>query len=176
MEVVAGTSGYDEFYALEYRAVVAFAWSLTGSRSVGEELAQDAFLDAFRRWDRLLGYDRPGAWVRRAVANRAVSTRRRALTEARGLRRLVVEQGDPEVTTATDQCFWDAPFWAEVRALPARQAQCVALHYLEDRPVEEIADVLGCRVSTVKVHLYRGRLELARRLVEPRSDQREADQ
>lgn len=176
MELVAVTPDYDAFYAREYRPVVALAWSLTGSRTIAEELAQDAFLDAFRRWDRLARYDRPGAWVRRAVTNRAVSTRRRARTEGSGLRRLVVEQGDPDVTTATDRLFWDEPFWAEVRGLPARQAQCVALHYLEDRTVAQIADVLGCRESTVKVHLHRGRLALARRLVENRSDQTGADQ
>jgi RNA polymerase sigma-70 factor (ECF subfamily) len=58
----------------------------------------------------------------------------------------------------------DERFWHEVRALPSRQAQCVALHYLEDRPVVEIAEILGCSSSTVKVHLHRGRLALAERL------------
>jgi RNA polymerase sigma-70 factor (ECF subfamily) len=40
----------------------------------------------------------------------------------------------------------------------------VALHYLEDRPVAEIADILGCNETTVRVHLHRGRLALAKRL------------
>jgi RNA polymerase sigma-70 factor, ECF subfamily len=51
-----------------------------------------------------------------------------------------------------------------VRALPRRQAQVVALHYLEDRPVAEIADALGIASGTVKKHLHDGRRELARRL------------
>jgi RNA polymerase sigma-70 factor (ECF subfamily) len=60
----------------------------------------------------------------------------------------------------TDHEFWDA-----VRALPARQAQAIALHYLEDRPVAEIAEILGCAPATVKVHLHRGRRALADTLV-----------
>lgn len=40
----------------------------------------------------------------------------------------------------------------------------MALHYLEDRSIAEIAEVLDCRPSTVKVHLHRGRLALAKRL------------
>lgn len=40
----------------------------------------------------------------------------------------------------------------------------MALHYLEDRTVAEIATILGCAEGTVKVHLHRGRLALARAL------------
>ncbi len=64
---------------------------------------------------------------------------------------------DPTVELPTT----DHEFWEAVRALPARQAQAIALHYLEDRPVAEIAEILGCAPATVKVHLHRGRRALA---------------
>jgi RNA polymerase sigma-70 factor (ECF subfamily) len=51
-----------------------------------------------------------------------------------------------------------------VRALPKRQSQAIALHYLEDLPVAEIAEILECAESTVKVHLHKGRKRLADRL------------
>ena len=47
-------------------------------------------------------------------------------------------------------------FWHAVRRLPKRQAQAVALHYLEDASVAEIAAIMGCAENTVKVHLHRG--------------------
>ena len=50
------------------------------------------------------------------------------------------------------------------RSLPRRQAQVIALHYLEDRPVAEIAQILGTAGGTVKKHLHEGRLALTRRL------------
>jgi DNA-directed RNA polymerase specialized sigma24 family protein len=40
----------------------------------------------------------------------------------------------------------------------------VALRYIEDRSVAEIAEILDCALGTAKVHLHRGRLTLARRL------------
>jgi RNA polymerase sigma-70 factor (ECF subfamily) len=48
-----------------------------------------------------------------------------------------------------------------VRRLPKRQAQAVALHYLEDRSVEDIAAILECSTGTVKQHLHRARRRLA---------------
>ncbi|MCU1452737.1 MAG: putative polymerase subfamily sigma factor [Acidimicrobiales bacterium] len=150
---------FEGLYGREWRPVVALGWSLTGSRQVGEELAQDAFLDAYRRWDEVGRLDRPGAWVRRAVANRAVSIHRRRRTEAAGLRLL---GGAPPKDAGPIE--GDETFWTAVRSLPDRQAICVALHYLEDRSVVDIATVLECSANTVKVHLYRGRLALAQRL------------
>jgi len=51
-----------------------------------------------------------------------------------------------------------------VRKLPDRQAQAVALYYLEDCSVAEIALALGCAEATVRVHLHRGRQTLGRAL------------
>jgi RNA polymerase sigma-70 factor (ECF subfamily) len=47
-----------------------------------------------------------------------------------------------------------------VADLPPRQRAAVALFYLEDRPVDEIADLMQVSTSTVKQHLFqaRGRL------------------
>ena len=159
---------FEDLYQVDWRPVVALGWSLTGDRAVAEELAQDAFLAAYRRWDHVGGLERPGAWVRRAVANRAVDHHRRARVASTGADRLrsveqvrrQVSSGDP----ADDPSSTDDVFWAAVRALPERQAQCVALHYLEDRAVDDIAAVLDCRPATVRVHLHRGRQALARSL------------
>ncbi len=54
--------------------------------------------------------------------------------------------------------------WKEVRRLPTRQAQVVALRYLDARDVSEIAGVLQCSVNTVHTHLRRAKQKLARRL------------
>jgi RNA polymerase sigma factor (sigma-70 family) len=155
--------GFEELYQRDWAAVVALGWSLTGSRPVGEELAQDAFLDAYRRWSHVGMLANPGAWVRRAVANRAVSRHRHRRVVAEGAVRLATEarvrQG--AVAQVDDD---DEDFWAAVRSLPARQAQCVALRYLEDRSIDEIALVLDMRPATVRVHLMRGRRAIAEHL------------
>ena len=55
-------------------------------------------------------------------------------------------------------------FWSEVRRLPRRQAQCLALFYMYGCSVTDTAQVLGCAEGTVKTHLARGRAAVAPRL------------
>lgn len=152
---------YEGFAGRERPALLAFAWSLTGDRAAAEDLAQDALEKAWRHWDRVGGYDRPGAWARRVVANQAIDRGRRRDREHRALQRL---DGLTGVAAGIELEATDAGFWAAVRDLPARQAQVVALHYLEDRSVANIAAVLEISEGAVKTHLHRGRLALARTL------------
>ena len=151
---------FEDFYVREFPAVVGLAYALSGSRWGAEDLAQDAFLAAHREWERIGSYEHPGAWVRRVVANLSVSTFRRRAAEARALARVALGRGEP----VPDLAAADPEFWAAVRALPRRQAQVVALYYLEDRSVADVADILDMTPGTVKRHLYDARQTLARRL------------
>ena len=151
---------FEAFYQREFRAVVGLAYALSGSRWAAEDLAQEAFIAAHEKWDRIGEYESPGAWVRRVVANMAVSLYRKRASEARAMTRVALRRQEPLPELEVE----DAEFWAHVRALPKRQAQAIALHYLEDRPVTEVADILDCSPSTAKVHLHKGRRRLAERL------------
>jgi RNA polymerase sigma-70 factor (ECF subfamily) len=157
---VGPSETFEEFYEREFRAVVGLAYALSGNRSGAEDLAQEAFLVAHRDWDRVGTYTRPEVWVRRVVANLSVSVFRRSVVEAKTPARMALGSTPalPELPAE------DAEFWRAVRWLPRRQAQVIALHYLEDRPVAEVAEILGTAEGTVKKHLYDGRQALARRL------------
>lgn len=152
---------FDGFYQREYRLLVAMAHALTGSRDHAEDVAQEAMLAAFRRWDEVSRMDAPHAWVRRVCSNLSVSFIRRRMVEARGL--VALRKRRSEVEPLGED---DAAFWAEVRRLPRRQAQCIVLLYVYGCPVAEVAEVLGCSDGTVKTHLSRARAKLAQRLGE----------
>ena len=155
----AGSTGqavgaFDEFYASQYRDVLGLAYVLTGDVGLAEDLAQDAFLAAWRSWTEL---DNPAGWIRTVVANKAKSWWRRRAVAARAMRSIAP-------VLPTDPPDDIAGFWETVRTLPRRQAQAVALFYLNDLPVAEIAEILGCEESTARKHLSRGRKNLAARL------------
>ena len=157
---VGSLETFEEFYAREFPAVVGLAFALSGSRSASEDLAQEAFLEAHRNWAQVAGYERPDLWVRRVVSNKSMSMFRRRYAEARALARLARRAA----TTLPELSADDAEFWAAVRSLPRRQAQVIALRYLDDRSVAEIAEILGTATGTVKRHLFDGRQAVARRL------------
>ena len=149
--------------------MIGLAYALSGSRSAAEDLAQEAFLAAHNAWDRVSHYEKPEAWVRRVVANKSVSLFRRKVREAKALAQMKPESSYLPRIPAEDDEFWKA-----VRALPKRQSQAIALHYLEELSVAEIAEILDCAEGTVKVHLHKGRGRLADRLGLERSE-RDAD-
>ena len=155
-EAVIATTDFDSFYAASVRRTVAVAYALTGSWADAEDLAQDAYSAAARGWAHVGRLDDPAAWVRRAVINRSRSRWRRLGREVRALTRLAGRGPQTEETTLADPAFWSA-----VSELPSRQREVVALYYVDDLPMAEIAARLGCAEGTVKVHLSRARAALA---------------
>jgi RNA polymerase sigma-70 factor (ECF subfamily) len=101
----------------------------------------------------------PEGWVRRVAINLATSRWRRLRAETSALARL----SSPVSFVPPDHHL--SAFWDEVRRLPARQAQAVTLHYLEDMPVADIAAVLKVAEGTVKALLSQGRERLRRQLI-----------
>ena len=138
---------------------MAVVYAICGNRWAAEDLAHDAFVATFRQWDRVRHYDRPGAFVRRVALNLAHSRMRRLGAEARAVARYAARQ--PLHVEAVDPA--DGRFWAEVRSLPRRQREVVVLRYVDQLSDAEIAEVLGCSESTVRVHAHRATTALAKR-------------
>ncbi|MEN8239866.1 MAG: sigma-70 family RNA polymerase sigma factor [Actinomycetota bacterium] len=147
---------FEEFYEKEYSAVLAFARVLTGDLTRAEDVAHDAFVAALEAWDTL---ENAAGWIRRVTANKSHSAWRRRYAEQRALNRVPKPMLIGVDLPSDTEYFWD-----EVRRLPRRQAQVIALFYLEDRSVSDIAALLACSESTARVHLMRGRRTLAKRL------------
>ena len=102
---------FDSFYAREYASLCALALVLTGSRAHAEDVAQEAMLAAYQRWDDVAKMEFPAAWVRRVCANlppvrQAPACRGRALLRLRGHRTTVDALDDAA-----------SEFWAAVRRL-----------------------------------------------------------
>lgn len=152
---------FAELVEVESRGLVAAVHAIVGDSQRAEEIVQEAFERCYRRWHRVSGLDRPGAWARRVAINAAISASRRSRSERAALERFVV-QSDGSSRSAADplDSLDDEGVWAAVRALPREQAAVVALRYGADLGVAEIAETMDLTVPAVKSLLHRARAAL----------------
>lgn len=160
LQVVRAAEPFETFFRREFPKMVAVAYAISGSRWAAEELAQEACLRAFRSWDSVSRYDKPGAWLRRVTINLANSLVRRRVSEAKALQRQFI--GQIEMIDAHP--VEEEEFWGQVKSLPRRQREVIVLHYVDGMDAGEIADVLNISESSVRTHLQRGRETLVRKV------------
>jgi RNA polymerase sigma factor (sigma-70 family) len=147
---------FEQVFRSAYPSVLRTAYLVLRDRGRAEEVTQDAFLRLYERWGKAVSYEHPTAWVRKVVVRDAI---RRAERERRQTVVAVVPEG------GTRDAVPDVDLLNAVAALPPRQRAVVALYYLEDRPVEEVADLMEISESTVKQHLFQARGRLSEALV-----------
>jgi RNA polymerase sigma-70 factor, ECF subfamily len=149
---------YSTFFRAEFAAVLRTVALMLRDQGRAEEITQDAFIQLLRNWPKVSRYERPQAWVRRVAIRLAM----RAVRRER-LWSLVHLDLLPSAAAAPPSRF-DVP--GAVRRLPGSQRAAIVLHYYEERPVAEVAAILGCSESTARVHLHRGRNRLRQLLGE----------
>lgn len=140
----------------------ALALRIVRSRDDAAEVAQDAFVRAWRALPGFRGDAAFGTWLHRIVA-------RVAFDRARMLSRRRAQEVDLETAGEVDS--GERPAGVEQRARAAKlerligglteaQRAAVTLFYHHDRSVEEVARILGMPENTVKTHLSRARAAL----------------
>ena len=150
---------FDALVVATQRSVLRAVSLIVGDGDRALDVVQDAYGRAYASWRRVQRLDAPGAWVRRVAIRQAVKVARRDHRRP-GLEVVAVGRvGDGQ--DAVDGVDRRLDVAAALRTLPARQRAAVVLHHLEDRPVAEVAELLGCAESTARVHLHRGRRALA---------------
>ena len=144
-----------EVYEASYRRLVAQAYAVAGDRVEAEDAVQEAFARAVAAGDRFRRLDNPEAWLRTVALN----VLRRRWRRASLFRALT-----PRLATPADVPGISEDHVAVVeglRSLPFQQRETLALFYLGDLSVQEIAATLGVADGTVKSRLTRGRAALA---------------
>lgn len=145
---------FEEFVAARLGALVRYATVVTWDADLAEDIVQNVLVRAQPRWSRIGRLEAPERYVHRMVVNEFLSLRRRRsarlLHSGEAIEGLLAPVSDP--TGRYDDR--DAVVRV-IGTLPPRQRAVIALRFYEDLPVEQIADMLGCRVSTVRTHLDR---------------------
>jgi len=155
IEVVA--LDFTAFFREEFAGVLRTIELMLRDQARAEEITQDAFVQLYLNWPKISRYERPDAWVRRVAIRLMMRSVRRDRLWRRVRGGLLPSEPDRPIR-------YDLA--GAIRQLSGGQRAAIVLHYYEDRPVTEVAVILGCSESTARVQLYRGRKRLAQLLGE----------
>jgi len=152
---------FHDFFERHHAELARLAHMLTGEADAADDLAADALLALWQRWDRLRSADHPLAYARGVVANMARERIRGAVRERRRIAPFWSRH--PETTSGPDvAAVLDVR--SALARLPFRKRACVVLRHAFDLPERDTAAVLGVSVGTVKSQTSKGMAELERLL------------
>lgn len=137
---------FEALYRAHYAAMMRVGFLLTGSNEAAEDVVHDVFVRAHRH----LPLEHPASYLRAAVVNACRDQHRRTVLARR-------HEPPPAPLVMPRELV-------EVRdvllRLPVRQRAALVLRYFCDMADADIADVLGCRPSTVRTLVHRGLTQL----------------
>ncbi|MEU5628130.1 SigE family RNA polymerase sigma factor [Streptomyces tendae] len=152
---------FHAFFERHYAELARLAHLLTGEPDAADDLAADALLALWHRWDRVRAADHPVAYARGVVANLA---RTRVRTAVRERRRVALFWAQREERTENPDVAGVVDVQEALRQLPFRKRACVVLRHAFDLSEKETALTLGVSVGTVKSQTSKGVAELQRLL------------
>ncbi len=128
-----------------------------GNSARADDLAQDTFLRAYRGLRTFRGGARFSTWLHRIAYNVFLNDLRRHRREV---------DAEVELTTAStgDRSLLKHDLVRAMAGLRPEERLALALSYGQDYSHQEVAEILGCPLGTVKTHIARGREKLKRRL------------
>jgi RNA polymerase sigma-70 factor (ECF subfamily) len=176
--VCAGdTEAFAELVDRYQAMAIKVAFSLLGNEQDAYDAAQEAFISAYQALPRFRGGAKFSTWLYRIVANKCKDVyRKRARTADSWLRISttgssaredhMMDIHDPqsgpalklynrEVAEALNEA---------ISQLPLKQRMAFVLHHLHGMALNEVADVMQCRVGTVKSHMFRATAALKSRM------------
>jgi RNA polymerase sigma-70 factor (ECF subfamily) len=154
------TAAAEELFARHWLAAWRLAFSVTGSSTAADDVAQDAFERAFRGLGGFNGRSSFRTWLSRIVVNRAIDLRRRR-------RALEPLEAVEAAQVSDDELLGDRDLLDAVFALPAERRAVIALRYWAGCSPPEIAEILDLPLGTVHSRLARALGELRTRLEVP---------
>jgi len=132
---------------------------LCGDDAGAHDLVQEAFVSVLaRRAAAESDLESIEAFVKRVIINRSIDEHRRRMRWTQ--RAHLLAKTSPSDDLAEGAALRGDVLQA-VHCLTRRQRACIVLYYYDDRPVAEIADILGCSAGTVKRQLSDARARLA---------------
>jgi RNA polymerase sigma-70 factor (ECF subfamily) len=151
---------FEEFFQAEHVRLARALYLLTGSAAEADELAQEAMVRVYERWDRVRQMDSPQGYLYRTALNLHRSRLRWLATRARHIVHATASPDPAEVVQGRDDLA------RALASLPTGQREAVVLVEWLGMDQEEAATALGIRPGSIRARLSRAKADLRRMLEE----------
>jgi RNA polymerase sigma factor (sigma-70 family) len=158
-EDVEQASDFEEFYRAEFPRLVRAMFLLVPDADEAQELAQEAMVRVYERWDRVSVMESPGGYLYRTATNLNHRRIRSLAVRARRLRTLGVGLRDVEIDTARYDLV------EAISSLSVRLREAFMLVDWLGMSSDEAARILHIAPASVRSRVHRARRELRARLI-----------
>ena len=142
---------FDEFYASEQGRLFSSLVLLTGDGHVADDIAQEAFVRVFERWERVVAMDSAPAYLYRIALN---LHRSRSRWLARWAHRSITDDSVPDIA---DEATSRVAVRRALESLTAEQRVALVLMDLAAFTSEEAGQALGIDATAVRARVHRAR-------------------
>jgi RNA polymerase sigma-70 factor (ECF subfamily) len=161
--------GFENLVNEHGRQVLRTALRVLRDANLAHDVHQEVFLAVWRRWHKYNGEVNWPAYLYRATVRKALEAARRRTVCGMPVGALNetphgVTTNGPDGALQADEL--QQKLAAALARLPRRQADAFVLSRLEGLATAEVAGIMGCSEPTVRVHLHRALIRLARELHE----------
>ena len=172
--VRGGEGSFEELVRRYQRPISAYVYRMVGNYESALDLTQEIFIKVYNSLDRYRAEFKFSTWIYKIAHNAAVDHLRRTATREQSL--VVGHEGDqfdlpiessrlsPE--QESEQRERRGEIETVVRALPANYRELIVLRHSQDLSYEEIVEVTGLPLGTVKNRLFRAREMMRQQFVE----------
>jgi RNA polymerase sigma-70 factor (ECF subfamily) len=172
-EALAGSQpAFEQIVRRYQRPMIKLIGRMTADWALAEDLAQEAFVKAFRNLSAFDTTRRLSSWLFRIAHNTALDALRRS-----AVRVVSIDATDPHgqdawplhVAAAPDPVERDAlrdALGTALNRLTPQYRAAIVLRYEEGLPFDQIGHILGVPEATARSHVHRARKQLASHLTE----------
>ncbi len=151
-------------------AIVNLSYRMVGNRAEAEDLAQETFLAAYKALSTFRADSKFSTWLYRIATNKCKDWLRVKrpgqgqydLDADESLDLYVTEDRTPEVLLSLQQVAQELE--QAIQRLPPLYREAFVLKHVEGLSYEEMEDILGVSGDTLKMRVYKGRVQLSREL------------
>jgi RNA polymerase sigma-70 factor (ECF subfamily) len=170
-------TAFEELYSRHSRRVYSLCLRMTANTAEAEDLAQEVFIQLYRKVGSFRGESAFTTWLHRLTVNQVLMHFRRrgvrmeqTTEDGESPQQVVVGTGNPSSMPVVDRIALDKA----ISQLPPGYRSVFVLHDVEGHEHEEVARLLGCSVGTSKSQLHKARMKLRLLLTTGKKSRRRA--